>query len=130
MTQEEAAAKAGEWLSRLAPGVKSSLIPSKNASDYYSDPNSFSFGYDFVVQGYPVPESGAHLRFAGDTGELQNWHIDRPQGKMLLPPKLMAEAEAMTAFGKLPLSLAYTPIYWSDGYPGAARGCRPQAPPS
>lgn len=115
LTQEEAAAKAADWLVRLAPSAKSSLVTAKATyPDYGVDPVGFSFAYDWQAMGYPVPNAGAHLRIDRATGELLNWYLNRPQGKIVLPPAILAESEARAAFMKLPLTVSYAQAYWLD----------------
>jgi hypothetical protein len=116
LTQAEAAAKAEEWLGKLAAGFKPSLVPMKPEPGWY-DPAAFMFNYEWQVSGYKVPGSGAHLRIDAATGELRSWHLSRPQGKMVMPLALLAESEARSAFAKLPLDLIYTRANWSDFRP-------------
>lgn len=115
LTKAEAEAKAGQWLARLAPGAQSSLVAAKAPyPDYGSDSSAFSFYYDWRAMGYPVPYAGANLRIDAATGDLLGWYIDRPEGKMVLPPAILAESEARAAFQKLTLPLRYTHRYWMD----------------
>lgn len=114
LTKEEAAAKAAQWLARLAPGAQSSLVVAKPNPDYWYGADAYSFRYDWQALGYPVPGAGASLRLDPATGELASWYIDRPQGRLVLPPAILAESEARAAFMKLPLSLRYMRAYWAD----------------
>ncbi|HLO03371.1 MAG TPA: YcdB/YcdC domain-containing protein, partial [Symbiobacteriaceae bacterium] len=114
LTQAEAEAKAAGWLAKLAPGAQSALVAAKSPFADWYDPSAYTFGYNWQAMGYPVPNAGAYLRIEDATGELLGWHLNRPEGKMVLPPAILAESEARAAFAKLPLTLSYTRAYWKD----------------
>jgi hypothetical protein len=107
VSQEEAERRAADWLARLAPGARAYLVREK-LPFYDAMPSMiYPFQYTWQVAGHPVRGAGAHLTINSRNGELQNWHLSRPEGKTILPPAILAEIEARAAFAKLPLHLRY-----------------------
>lgn len=113
MTRVEAERQAVAWLARLAPGARAALVPATQNYPEWPDPFAFSFNYEWRAMGYPVPNAGAHLRIDSETGELLGWFLNRPEGRLVHPPVILAEAEAKAAFAKLPLTLSYMETYWA-----------------
>lgn len=109
ITQEEALAKAGEFIKKVAPEYSPYLAPEKSSVEWYGGEKEQGYNFHFyrVVNGIPFPQDGIHIVISSD-GKIRHydceWHkVTFPETQNVVTP----EDAARKWLELSPLQLAY-----------------------